>query len=278
MEETATAVEESSQPTPAASCKHNAAFHLAPAAGGHVCKCQKLVWPRRIHALSGLLFTGFLLIHLGVSAMAVRPELYQAAVNQVESVLAFSPGLILSAIFLPFAVQAGLGLYLVQHHGLRYNVKKCNRGGKLRFFLQRWSGLAILAFFLFHVGTLHMWGLHLAYRLTHASALAGYAAGGLFQPQAAFASTVQGITHVFGGAAANGVLLAATLLAVLLTAFHAGNGAWTGGIVWKISGTRVNATLWTAFSWAIGAALVLLGTSSLYTLSCGPSARALLGR
>lgn len=279
MEESAIAVGRST-PAPMGAghaCKHDPAFHLAPT-GKPPCKCQKLIWPRRIHALSGALFTGFLLVHLAIAATAFRPELYQRAVDRAEKLVAAAPGAVLGAIFVPFLVQAALGIYLLAHHGLRYNVKKCNRGGKLRFFLQRVSGIAILAFFLFHVGTLHPWGLHQAYRATYAAGLSAYAAGGLFQPQEAFASTVRGMAQLSGSAAGNAAVLVATLLAVLLTAFHAANGAWTGGLVWKIQGTRIHNGRWAGVCWLVGLALALPGAASLYTLGCASAAQAVLNR
>ena len=277
MEESTAAVADTPQAPPAATtaCKHDPAFHLA-AAPKALCKCQRLLWPRRIHALSGAFFTAFLLVHLAIGCMALRPALYQRAVNHAEALVAAAPALTLSAIFVPFLTQAVLGLYLLAHHGVRYNVKKCNRGGKLRFFLQRWSGLAILVFFVFHVGTLHAWGLHLVYCFTHVSSLSAYAAGGLFQPRQAFASTVQGMAHFFPQAGANAALLACTLLAVLLCAFHAANGAWTGGLVWKIQGTRVPSKWWAGVCWMTGLALSLLGAISLYTLSYAPAAQAIV--
>ena len=54
-------------------------------------------------------------------------------------------------VFLPLATLVPFGLYLLFKAGLRYNVKKCKRGGKLRFFLQRVSAVVILGFIAFHL-------------------------------------------------------------------------------------------------------------------------------
>ena len=126
----------------------------------------------------------------------------------IQGTLAHLPGFTLVAIFLPLLFQAASGLYLLRKHGLKYSVKKCNRGGKLRFFLQRATGLAILAFAAFHVGTLHAWGLHAVYQATHLTALSRYANGGLFQAGgAAFRSTVEGFGSFCGTSVASNVLV-----------------------------------------------------------------------
>lgn len=270
MPEAASAVATEAQPT--AACKHHPDLQMVKP----VCKCQKLLWPRRIHALTGLIFTAFLAVHLGICATAMRPALYQQSVNWVEATLASMPGLVLLGVFLPFAVQVGFGVLLLQHHGLNYNVNKCNRGGKLRFYLQRTSGLVILAFFLLHVGTLHKWGLHLLSRVSHAGVLARYASGGLFAPQAAYASTVLGLSHVTSSGVLNLALLAFTVVGFAASAFHAANGAWTGGIVWKIAGTRVSRPVWGAVSYALGIALAALGVIALLALVASGSAQAVL--
>ena len=71
----------------------------------------------------------------------------------LQALLAEAPWLP-ALIFLPLAVAAGFGGYLLLQAGVRYNVKKCNRGGKLRYWLQRVTAVAVLLF----VG-LHVWSL-----------------------------------------------------------------------------------------------------------------------
>jgi succinate dehydrogenase/fumarate reductase cytochrome b subunit len=224
------------------------------------CKCQRLLWPRRIHALLGLTFTLFLLLHLCIAAMGVDPSFYQRTVDWAEHLRRRLPGVELLFVFAPFAAQAGIGLYLLWHEGMKYNVKKCNRGGKLRFFLQRVSALVILAFVLFHVATMHRWG------------------GGLFQPQGhAFESTVLGL-GLATSAPMSLLLSAFTLLALLATAFHAANGAWSGGIVWKLPGKTIREHLWAALCVWIGLSLALLGCIAFYAFTLSARAAAILAR
>jgi succinate dehydrogenase / fumarate reductase cytochrome b subunit len=153
------------------------------------------------------------------------------------------------AIALPLLFQFASGLYLLRKHGMKYSVKKCNRGGKLRFFLQRASGLTILAFTLFHAGTLH---------------------GGRFRHGAeAFRSTVEGFNGFGGGVAIF------CLLGVWAAAFHAANGAWSGGIIWNVAATPESKRRWGYVCAAIGVVLIGLGTVAwcAFTLSAAARAR-----
>ncbi len=240
------------------------------------CSCQGLLPMRRLHALIGLWMGCFLCVHLAVSLTGWSPSTYRGAVDAIQGALAHVPGFALLAIFLPLAGQAVSGLYLLRKEGLKYSVKKCNRGGKLRFFLQRVTGPAILVFALFHVGSLHPWGLHAIYRVTHLSALASYAAGGLFQPgPAAFRSTVEGFGGFHGGPAAGNLMLAmACLLGIWAAAFHAANGAWSGGVIWGLARTSQSNRRLKYVCTALGAVLLATGTLAWYAFTLSASARA----
>jgi succinate dehydrogenase/fumarate reductase cytochrome b subunit len=279
MQEVTTTEEQGSGPVLSTGCKHHPDFQLVKP----TCKCQRLLWPRRIHALVGMMFTGFLVVHLSICLTGLQPALFQRTVDWVEASLSHLHGLVLFGIFLPFLVQAVIGLYLLQHHGLKYNVKKCNRGGKTRFFLQRVSGLVILAFFLIHVGTLHEWGLHLIYRMTGAAVLLNYSQGGLFHAHGtAFSSTVLGLNRPWSYGQATSLMDFAIFsfgaLGIWLTAFHVGNGSWSGGLVWKVAGTKIDRRLWAAFCWTVGSSIFLLGALSLYVFAFSSPARSVLSR
>ena len=222
---------------PAKPCTVHFAMH---AAAKPACNCQGLKKPRRIHAACGFLLIGFLFAHLGLCTTGLQPDSYRSAVAHVEAMVAASHGLLLLPIFVALVAQFASGFYLLGHHGLAYNVKKCNRGGKLRFYLQRLSALLLACFLVFHVATLHHWGLHALYRLTRAPALNRYAQGGLFQPQAdAYRTTVVGLMQAWsaGSIHSPGNLFLAffTLLGVIAAAYHAANGVWSGGLVLKIA-------------------------------------------
>jgi len=259
---------------PAGACKHHSQLQPAPQPK---CSCQGLLRPRRMHALSGLWMACFLVAHLAISITGWSPVAYQHNVDAIQGALAHLPGFTLVAIFVPLLFQGASGLYLLRKEGMKYSVKKCNRGGKLRFFLQRVTGLAILAFALFHVGTLHEWGLHAVYQATHLSVLSRFASGGLFQAGGtAFRSTVEGFGRFCATSAAGNVLVAVlSLLGVWATAFHAANGAWSGGVIWNLVAKPESKRRWGYFAVAIGVALSVAGTGAWYAFTLSRAARAL---
>lgn len=258
---------------PAGGCRHHASSQPAPQTK---CSCQGLLRPRRMHALCGLWMACFLCAHLAICLTGWSPAEYQRNSDLIQEALAHLPGFTLVAILLPLLFQAASGLYLLRKEGMRYGVKKCNRGGKFRFFLQRLTGPAILAFALFHVGTLHEWGLHQVYRATHMAALSRYATGGLFRANgAAFRSTVEGFSKFCGASTAGNFLVAlACLLGVWAAAFHAANGAWSGGVVWNLLPRPESKRRWGYVCVAIGMALLVAGTATWYAFTLSGAARA----
>jgi succinate dehydrogenase / fumarate reductase cytochrome b subunit len=218
----------------------------------------------------------FLCAHLAIGVTGWSPAAYQINIGFIQNALAHLPGFALIAIFLPLLFQAASGLYLLRKEGMKYSVKKCNRGGKLRFFLQRVTGPAILAFAFFHVGTLHEWGLHRIYQTTHMAALNGYATGGLFQAGSAFQSTVEGFANFCGASTAGNLLVAAfCLLGVWAAAFHTANGAWSGGVIWSLVPTPESKRRWGYVCVAMGMVLFAAGTAAWYAFTLSTAARAL---
>jgi len=236
-----------------------------------VCNCKGLKKPRQLHALVGFFLIAFLIAHLAIIATGVKPALYQATVDRVEALTGGVPVLLFLFLFLPLLVQFGSGLFLVNNHGLRYDVKSCNRGGKLRFYLQRTSAVVFLVFLLVHVATLHAWGLHLVYRLFHPSWLSRYAEGGLFHPKGdAFQSTITGITQAWTPGSVwqpgNLALLGVTIIGLLAALFHVTNGMWTGGLILKIATKDQRRVLWGSVCVLVGAVVLVLAVISLYTV------------
>jgi succinate dehydrogenase hydrophobic anchor subunit len=240
------------------------------------CNCQGLKKPRRMHALCGLWLACFLAVHLAIGVTGWSPAAYQYNIGAIRGTLAQLPGITLAAIFLPLLFQSASGLYLLRRHGLKYNVKQCKRGGKLRFFLQRATGLAILAFVLFHVGTLHEWGLHAVYRTTHLTLLSRFAQRGIFQPgEGAFRSTVEAFGRFCGTAvAANWLIAILSLLGVWAAVFHAANGARSGAVVWNLVDKPEAKRRWSYAAIAIGALLFIAGTGAWCAFTLSRAARA----
>jgi succinate dehydrogenase / fumarate reductase cytochrome b subunit len=208
-----------------------------------------------MHALGGLWMGCFLLSHLAIGVSGLSPLAYRGNTDFLRTILAPLPAIALVAIALPLLFQFASGLYLLRKEGMKYGVRKCNRGGKLRFFLQRATGLAILAFTLFHAGTLRGWGWH---------------NGGLFRNgAAAFGSTVEGFRGFGGGVA---VLC---LLGIWAAAFHAANGAWSGGIIWSVAPAPESKRRWGHVCTVIGVVLIALGTVAWYAFTLSSAARAI---
>jgi hypothetical protein len=244
------------------------------------CKCKKLRTPRKIHAACGLLLTGFIVLHLGISVTGFNPVLYQQNVDRLHSVVNAIPGVTLFGIILPLLLQGTTGLFLVQREGLRFYTGKCDRGGRVRFFLQRWTALVVLGVITVHFLTMHAWGLHLLYRVTHWQGLARYAAGGLFHSGDAFASTVRGFTSLWrAGSMAQGANLVAMFFmlgGIWVTAFHVANGAWSGASLWKVVSTPESKQLWRITCIALGIALAGVGSLAWYWFTLAPSAHLVL--
>jgi succinate dehydrogenase / fumarate reductase cytochrome b subunit len=249
-------------------CKHHIPV-LESAAPS--CKCKKL-----IHAACGLWLTGFVVLHLGMSVSGLTPVLYQQNVDRLNLVVNSIPGVTLFGIIIPLLLQGTTGLFLVQREGLKFYTGKCDRGGRVRFFLQRWTALVVLAFVAVHFSTMHDWGLHLLYRVTHWQTLARYAAGGIFQSGDAFASTVRGFTSLIrAGSMAQGVNAVAMflpLVGIWATAFHVANGAWSGSLLWKIFSTPQSKQLWRFTCIIFGIALASAGSLAWYWFTLAPNA------
>lgn len=215
------------------------------------CACQKLLWPRRTHAICGAAAGLFLAVHLAICVTGIWPAAYQRNIDSMESAIAGARTLVSAAIFLPLIYQALSGLFLLWKEGLKYDVRKCNRGGKVRFFLQRVTALVVLVFLLVHAGTLHRWGR------------------GVFEPHgAAFASTAAGF------AGANGAMALLGLLGVWAAVFHFANGAWSGAVIWKLATTPESKRRWGVACTGVGVILFAAGVLAWYAFTLSGAARA----
>ena len=259
-------------PEKACGCKHHIPVITSPEPS---CKCKKLRTPRKIHAACGLLLTAFIGMHLGMCLSGLKPALFQQSVSRLHAVPAL-PEISLVLVLLPMLLQCTTGIFLVQKEGLKYYTGKCDRGGRVRFFLQRWTALVVLAFVTVHFMTLHDWGLHLLYRVTHWQALTRFTAEGLFHSEDAFASTVLGFTSLWSAGSmahgANGLGMFLLLGGIWATAFHVANGAWSGALLWKVLPTSQSKLVWRVACFAVGIALAGMGSLAWYAFTLAPNA------
>jgi len=219
---------------------------------GKKCACQLLSPKRKAHALIGLYLTLFLLAHLAIAAVGAQPSRYDALVSALHA----RPLLIVAACWLlivaPLLAQFYLGFFLLAHHGLKFDVKKCERGGKPRFYLQRITGIAIFVFMALHLLTLA-------------------ASGFLRYPNhpEAYGATLA----AFGSSAACPLALAllwkaAALAGLLGAAWHMGNGLWSGAILFKLAPSAGSVWL-NRVAIGVGAFIAVLSTAvwALYAIA-----------
>jgi len=277
---TGTAISEETPPLEAAcGCGHHVAESTASQeakeAAGSPCKCQKLLWVRRTHSAFGLVFGAFVVEHLAATAMGLRPGLFEQYMRGVHAAVRQTPWLE-ALVFLPLVTLVPFGLFLLAKAGLRYNVKKCKRGGKLRFFLQRMSAVLILTFIAFHLFTLRDWGPWSARSETPTSVVSTTAADSTKTAMAASAGQIWGfLPSADAPLPVRFAVIVFYLLGTVAVIYHFANGLWTGAIAWGLtqSASSQQRSFW-AFA-AFGIMLTVLGTLGWYAFIVAPWLRAI---
>jgi succinate dehydrogenase / fumarate reductase cytochrome b subunit len=237
---------------------------------------------RRLHSLAGVVFGGYIVVHLAVNASGFSPRVYQLNVDRIHSLEPTLPLIEIAAIFAPLLLHMLYGVYIAWF-GVKYNTMKYNYGGNVRYTLQRWTSVILVVFILFHIATLHKWGFHLVYQITHLKALEGYAAMGLFNAHnQAFQTTVEGIRYCWNDQSpanpGNIAVMALYLLGVWAAVFHCINGMWTGAIAWGLTVTANAQRRWGHVCLALGIALFVVGTAAWAAFTIAPAAQGNLSR
>lgn len=112
---------------------------------------------RRAQSLAGILFGGYIFIHLLVNATLIQgtnPDVYQEQVNKIHS-LPFLLGVELTAIYLPLLVHTLYGLYVIFNG--KPNVEHYSYVKNWFYVLQRITGVALILFIFFHIGGMYGW-------------------------------------------------------------------------------------------------------------------------
>jgi len=147
---------------------HDEPAAIAPPEAGAGCGCRSLSPWRRLHALCGLAFGLFALSHLTTTATGLDPVRYQALATALGTIQAQLPVVSWLLLGLLSALSFS-GVYLLLRAGLAYDLKRCKRGGKARYALQRWSAVALLLFLSSHLlRTLGTYETARAFATTHA--------------------------------------------------------------------------------------------------------------
>jgi succinate dehydrogenase / fumarate reductase cytochrome b subunit len=179
-----------------------------PTLGGH-----RHFLLRRLHSLTGLVFGGYIVIHLLVNATLIQgssPDVYQAQVNKIHG-LPFLLAIEWAFIFLPIIFHTVYGMWITVT--AQPNIGHYPYAKNWFYFWQRVSAMVIAAFIIFHVLGMRGW---------FGSSLA-------FDPHQATQTTVRHIRI-------NGfVAYIVYPIGILASCYHLANGFWTAAITWGLT-------------------------------------------
>jgi succinate dehydrogenase / fumarate reductase, cytochrome b subunit len=168
---------------------------------------------RRLHSLTGIIFGGYIVIHLitnATLAQGTSPDMFQAQVDKIHS-LPFLWAIEWVFIYLPILYHTVYGLWILV--GGRPNNERYPFVKNYLYLLQRVSAVIIIFFLAFHVlGMKGFWGSTLE-----------------FVPGDATHSVVRHINSSF--------LVAYFIypIGILASCFHLANGFFTAAITWGLT-------------------------------------------
>ena len=194
---------------------------------------------RRLHSLTGIVFGGYLVVHLIINATLIEAsrhgmDVYQEQVNKIHA-LPFLTIVEWLFIYLPILYHTFYGLHITFTG--KPNIANYPYEKNWFYTLQRISALIIVAFLFFHVlGMKGLLGSRLAFAPAYATASAAY------HMQASW--FIRWVIYPVG---------------ILASCYHLANGFWTAGITW---GLTVSAGAQRRWGYACAGLFVL-------TLVCG---------
>ena len=167
---------------------------------------------RRLHSLTGLVFGGYLIVHLLVNAAIFQGGIvYQQQVDKIHS-LPFLPIIEWTFIYIPIIYHTIYGVWITLTG--QPNVTQYPYGKNWMYLLQRISAMIIVAFIVFHVLALKygMFGTNLS-----------------FDPHQALPTVVRHM-HVHPL-----LIWIVYPIGILASCFHLANGFWTAAITWGLT-------------------------------------------
>jgi succinate dehydrogenase / fumarate reductase cytochrome b subunit len=196
---------------------------------------------RRLHSLTGIVFGGYIVLHLLINATLIQgttpSDVFQKQVDKIHS-LPFLAAVEWTFIYLPILYHTIYGIWITitgQPNNANYPF------GKNWFYLfQRISAVIIVFFMAFHV--LGMKGLL-------GSALS-------FDPDRATSTVIHHINANWS------VAYLVYPLGILASCYHLANGFWTAGITWGLTISSASQRRW---GWVCGGLFA-------FTLACGLTA------
>lgn len=179
---------------------------------------------RRLHSLTGIVFGGYLVVHLIVNATLVQGraegiDIYQAQVDKIHS-LPFLWAIEWAFIFLPILYHTIYGIWITLTG--QPNVGAYGYAKNWFYTLQRASAIVIVAFMIFHV--LGMKGLF------------GHTLS--FDPHNA---TYSAAAHMHSSWVVAWVVYP---LGVIASCYHLANGFWTAAITWGLTVSNASQRRW----------------------------------
>jgi len=179
---------------------------------------------RRLHSLTGLLFGGYILVHLLVNATLIQGgkgtnDVFQTQVNKIHS-LPFLMAIEWTFIYFPLLFHTFYGIYLTVTWSP--NVSNYPYGRNWAYVMQRVSAMIIVAFVIFHIlGMKGLLGTYLS-----------------FEPLNAAASTARHVRSHWT------VAYLVYPVGVLASCFHLANGFYTAAITWGLTVSKAAQKRW----------------------------------
>jgi succinate dehydrogenase / fumarate reductase cytochrome b subunit len=175
---------------------------------------------RRLHSLTGILFGGYVLVHLAINATLIEgsrydgsPTIYQLQVDKIHS-LPFLWVISWTAILLPIIYHTFHGFYILFNG--RPNASAYGYVRNWLYLLQRISAIILVVFIAFHY-------------LSFKGYLNSFLSPDLhFVPGSATQST---INHMH----AHWWIVPLYAVGILAATFHLANGFWAAGVAWGLT-------------------------------------------
>lgn len=196
---------------------------------------------RRLHSLTGIIFGGYLVVHMLVNATLIEAtrhggdlSVYQEQVNKIHS-LPFLTGVEWLFIYLPILYHTVYGIYITATG--KPNLGAYPYGKNWFYTFQRISAIVIVLFMAFHIfGMKGLLGSRLAFAPAYATQSAAY------HMQASW--LIPWVVYPVG---------------ILASSYHLANGFWSAAITWGLTVSTAAQRRW---GYACGGLFVL-------TFACG---------
>jgi succinate dehydrogenase / fumarate reductase, cytochrome b subunit len=209
----------------------------------HKTQCVSHLLIRRLHSLTGLVFGGYLVVHLLVNAtIAQFGTVYQAQVNKIHD-LPLLWAIEWMFIFLPIIFHTLYGIYITvtgQPNTGSYPYKK-----NVFYLLQRLSAIVIVLFMVFHVLSLKYGGFNWINPQLQ------------FDPHRASATVHQHMTVSWF------IPWVIYPLGITASCYHLANGFWTAAITWGLTVSAGSQRRWGLACAGLFVLTMILGFTAL---------------